>query len=207
MLDFYTWKTPNGRKVSILLEELGLRYRVHPVDLSRGDQARADFLAINPNGKIPVLVDSQGPGGVRVSLAESGAILVYLAERAETPLWPADPVARAGTLQWLMFQMSAIGPMMGQAFHFRHHAPEEAAYGRRRFDGEVRRLFGVLNDRLSDSDYLAGLDYTLADVATYPWVSAHETLGIDLDDLPALARWHDEISERPAVRRGMKVPV
>ncbi|WP_043642728.1 glutathione S-transferase family protein [Caenispirillum salinarum] len=207
MIDLYTWKTPNGRKVSVLLEELDLRYTVHPVDISAGAQHQAAFRAISPNGKIPAIVDTEGPNGRPHSVFESGAILIYLAEKAGSPLWPSDPVERSTTLQWLMFQMGGVGPMLGQAFHFRHAAPEPVPYAQKRYDAEARRLLSVMDTRLADTDYLAGGDYTIADIATYPWIAPHERLGLDLDEWPNVARWFDEISERPAVKRGMQVPV
>ncbi|WP_404379950.1 glutathione S-transferase family protein [Caenispirillum salinarum] len=207
MIDLYTWKTPNGRKVSVLLEELDLRYTVHPVDISTGAQHEAAFRAISPNGKIPAIVDTEGPDGRPHSVFESGAILIYLAEKAGSALWPADPVERSTTLQWLMFQMGGVGPMFGQAFHFRHAAPEPVPYAQDRYDTEARRLLSVMDTRLADTDYLAGGDYTIADIATYPWIAPHERLGLDLDEWPNVARWFDEISERPAVKRGMQVPV
>ncbi|SOD89848.1 glutathione S-transferase family protein [Caenispirillum bisanense] len=206
MIDLYTWKTPNGRKVSIALEEMGLRYAVHAVDLSTGAQKQPDFLKINPNGRIPAIVDSDGPGGAPHTVFESGAILLYLGARYGAPFYPEDPVQRSCVEQWLMFQMGGIGPMFGQAFHFRHGAPEPVPYALERYDAEVRRLFGVLETRLGETDYLGGLDYSIADMATYPWVVPHEKLGVDLDQFPNVARWHDEISERPAVKRGMQVP-
>lgn len=206
MIALYTWGTPNGRKVSIMLEELGLPYSVHPIDIGKGEQFTPDFLKINPNGKIPAIVDPDGPGGKPLALFESGAILIYLAEKTGSPLLPSDPVARITTLQWLMFQMGGVGPMFGQAHHFLRFAKEKIPYAMTRYGEEARRLYGVLNARLGEVPFLAGDAYTIADIATYPWVSRHEWQQIDLDDFPNVARWFDALSERPEVVRGMAQP-
>ncbi|MEW5726238.1 MAG: glutathione S-transferase N-terminal domain-containing protein [Pseudomonadota bacterium] len=204
MIDLYTWGTPNGRKVSIMLEEVELPYRVHPIDIGKGDQFEPGFVAINPNSKIPAIVDTDGPGGEPIQVFESGAILVYLAEKTGRFL-PADPRGRAETLQWLMFQMGGIGPMFGQAHHFRRFAPEQIPYAIARYTNEASRLYGVLDRRLGEAEYLAGA-YSIADMATFPWVARWEWQGIELSDFANVQRWHDAIAARPAVQRGMAVP-
>jgi GST-like protein len=203
VIDLYTWGTPNGRKVSVMLEETGLRYRVHPVDITKGEQFRPEFVALNPNSKIPAIVDDEGPGGP-LSLFESGAILIYFAEKTGM-LLPLDPRRRAETLAWLMFQMGGVGPMFGQAHHFLRTAPESVPYGVERYTKETRRLYGVMDKRLGEVAYLAG-EYSIADVATYPWVARHEWHKVALADFPNVARWYDAIGARPAVMRGMRVP-
>lgn len=204
MIDLYTWTTPNGRKVSIMLEELGLRYRVHPVDIGKGEQFAPDFLALNPNGKIPAIVDNDGPGGTPYTLMESGAILVYLAGKTGK-LLPQHERGKFDALQWLMFQMGGVGPMFGQTHHFLRAAKEPHPYAIERYTRETRRLYGVLDGRLQNREYLAD-EYSIADIATYPWVARHEWHKVDLADFPAVKRWFDAISQRPAVQRGMKVP-
>ena len=203
MIDLYTWGTPNGRKVSVMLEETGLPYRVHAVDITKGEQFRPDFVALNPNNKIPAIVDDEGPGGP-ISLFESGAILIYLAEKTGL-LLARDPRRRAETLVWLMFQMGGVGPMFGQAHHFLRATPEPVPYGIERYTKETRRLYGVMDKRLREVSYLAG-EYSIADVATYPWVARHEWHKVALADFPNVARWYDAIAARPAVTRGMRVP-
>ena len=203
MIDLYTWATPNGRKVSVMLEEVELPYRVHPVDITKGEQFRPDFVPLNPNSKIPAIVDEKGPGGP-IALFESGAILIYLAEKTGQ-LLPRDARRRAETLVWLMFQMGGVGPMFGQAHHFLRAAPEPVPYGIERYTKETRRLYGVMDKRLAEAAYLAG-EYSIADVATYPWVARHEWHKVALADFPNVARWYDAISARPAVARGMRVP-
>jgi GST-like protein len=205
LITLYTWGTPNGRKVSILLEETGLPYTVRPVDLGRGEQFEAGFVALSPNSKIPVIVDEAGPGGEPVTVFESGAILLYLAEKAGAFL-PREPRARLETLQWLMFQMGNLGPMLGQAHHFRRFAPEPLPYALARYEGEAARLYGVLERRLADRAWLAGSDYSIADIATFPWIARHPWQGIDLDTYPAVRRWFAAVAARPAVRRGMEIP-
>lgn len=205
MIELYTWSTPNGRKVSIMLEEVGLPYRVHPIDIGAGEQHRPEFLAISPNNRIPAIVDPEGPDGAPISLFESGAILVYLANKTGR-LLPGDPVRHYDTMQWLMFQMGNVGPMFGQLHHFKRTAPEPLPYPLERYTRETKRLYGVMNQRLSESTYLAGADYTIADVATYPWVARHDWQEIELAAFPAVKRWYDEIGARPAVRRGYRVP-
>jgi GST-like protein len=203
MIDLYTWPTPNGHKVHIMLEEVGLPYTVHPIDISAGDQFEPGFLAISPNNRIPGIVDQDGPGGAPISLFESGAILIYLAEKTGQFL-PAEPRGRYETLQWLMFQMGGVGPMLGQAHHFRKYAPEKIDYAFDRYTNEATRLYRVIDNRLADRDYLAG-DYSIADIATFPWLRSHENQGQDLADTPNLKRWFEAIAARPAVERGVKV--
>jgi GSH-dependent disulfide-bond oxidoreductase len=203
VIDLYTWGTPNGRKVSVMLEETGLPYRVHPVDITKSEQFRPEFVALNPNSKIPAIVDDEGPGGP-ISLFESGAILIYLAEKTGL-LLASDPRRRAETLVWLMFQMGGVGPMFGQAHHFLRAAPEPVPYGIERYTKETRRLYGVMDKRLGEVAYLAG-EYSIADVATYPWVARHEWHKVALADFPNVARWYEGISARPAVALGMRVP-
>jgi GSH-dependent disulfide-bond oxidoreductase len=204
MIDFYTWTTPNGRKISIMLEETGLPYRVHAIDISKGDQFKPEFVAINPNSKIPAIVDPDGPDGKPISIFESGAILIWLAEKTGQFL-AADQRRRSETLQWLMFQMGGVGPMFGQAHHFRKFAPEPVPYAIERYTKEAQRLYGVLDRRLAEAPYLAG-DYSIADMATYPWVARHEWQGVSLDEHPNVKRWFEAIGARPAVQRGMAVP-
>jgi len=206
MIDLYTWGTPNGRKVSVMLEELGLPYNTHKVDISKGEQHQPEFLKISPNNRIPAIVDSEGPGGKPISVFESGAILIYLAEKAKSKLLPKDPRLRTETLEWLMWQMGGVGPMFGQAHHFMFNPPEDVPYGKKRYHDEAKRLYKVMNARLGKTRYLAGDDYSIADIATYPWVQRHPRHHVDLADYPNVKRWYDEISKRPAVEKGMQVP-
>ena len=201
MIELWTWPTPNGQKVHIALEELGLPYRVMAVDIGAGEQFHAEFLAINPNHRIPAIVDHDGPDGP-LTLFESGAILIYLAEKGGR-LIPERPAARHLCLQWLMFQMGGIGPMFGQWNHFAHYAPEEIPYAIERYGREVRRLYGVLDRRLGEAEYLAGEGFTIADIATFPWVRNPKRRDIDFAEFPNMARWHDAIAARPAVERGL----
>ena len=203
MIDLYTWSTPNGRKVSIMLEECGLPYRVHAVDIGKGDQFKPEFLAINPNNRIPAIVDPEGPDGKPLPLFESGAILIYLAEKVERFYSQKNKYI---VLQWLMFQMGGVGPMFGQAHHFMRAKKDEIPYGTERYGAEAKRLYGVLEKRLSAAAYLAD-EYSIADIATYPWVARHEWHRVDLAGFPAVKRWYDTIGARPAVVRGMAVPV
>ncbi len=204
MIEAWTWPTPNGHKLHIMLEEVGLPYTVIPIDIRAGDQFRPEFLAITPNHRIPAIVDPDGPGGKRFTLFESGAILIYLAEKTGQ-LLPADPVQRYTCLQWLMFQMGGVGPMFGQYNHFAVYAPEKLPYAIERYTNEVRRLHRVLEKRLSESAYLAGAEYSIADIATFPWIRNPDRRGIDLAEFPAVKRWHDAIAARPAVQRGVAV--
>lgn len=205
MIDLYTWKTPNGRKASIMLEEVGLPYRVHPIDISKDEQFDPAFLAINPNNKIPAIVDSDGPEGRPFTVFESGAILIYLAEKTGQ-LLPADPAGRSVTLQWLMFQMGGVGPMLGQAHHFRKFAREQIPYAINRYTTEAERLYGVMDGRLAESAFFAGESYTIADIAIYPWLQRWDWQGIDLEEFPNVRRWMAEVGARPAVQKGMTVP-
>ncbi len=204
MIDVYSWPTPNGHKVHILLEECGLPYRAHPINIGQGDQFKPEFLAISPNNKIPAITDPDGPGGQPISLFESGAILIYLAEKTGQFL-PSEPRARCNTLQWLMFQMAGVGPMLGQAHHFRMYAPEKIAYGIERYSNEAKRLYGVMNRQVSQQAYMAGADYTIADIAIFPWLRSAANQGIDWAEFPALKTWFDRIDARPAVQRGVAV--
>jgi len=204
MIELYTWKTPNGRKVSVMLEECCLPYHVHAVDIGAGEQFRADYLRINPNGKIPSIVDPEGPDGKPIAMMESGAILVYLAAKAGC-LLPGDPRGKYKALEWLMFQMGSIGPMFGQAHHFLRAAKEPVPYAIERYTKEKDRLYAVLDRRLSEKEYLADV-YSIADIATYPWVARHEWHRTDLAAYPNVKRWFDAIGARAAVQRGMAVP-
>jgi len=203
-IDLYTWSTPNGRKASIALEELDLAYKVHPINITKGEQLQPAFLAVSPNNKIPAIVDPEGPDGRPFSLFESGAILIYLAEKTGR-LLPSAPAARYRALEWLMWQMGGFGPMLGQAHHFRRFAPEQVPYAIERYTNETRRLYGVLDRRLGEVEYLAG-DYSIADIATFPWAARHEWQGVDLAEFANVKRWFDAIAARPAVERGMAVP-
>jgi GST-like protein len=204
MIDFYTWTTPNGRKVSIMLEETGLPYTAHAVNIGKDEQFAPQFIAISPNGKIPAIVDQAGPAGRPLALFESGAILFYLAEKTGRFL-STEPVARYRTMQWLMFQMGGFGPMLGQTHHFLRAAKEQVPYAIERYTKETRRLYGVLDAQLAKSAYLAG-DYSIADMASFPWAARHEWHKVDLAEFPNVKRWYDAIAARPAVDRGMKVP-
>jgi GST-like protein len=201
MIDLYTWSTPNGRKVSIMLEECGLAYEVHPINIGKDEQFAPDFLKISPNNKIPAIVDRDNGW----SVFESGAILIYLAEKTGKFL-PTDPKKRLQTLEWLMFQMGGIGPFLGQAHHFLKFNHGKAPYAEERYAKEAKRLYGVMDRRLAENRFLAGDDYTIADIASWPWISRFEWQQIDMGGLPNVRRWYTEIAERPAVRRGYDVP-
>ena len=204
MLEVYSWATPNGHKVHIMLEECGLPYRALPVDIGAGDQFQPDFLAISPNNKIPALVDPVGPDGQPISLFESGAILLYLAGKAGRFL-PSSTRGKYEMLQWLMFQVGGVGPMLGQAHHFRIYAPEKLPYAVDRYSNEAQRLYGVMNRQLAKSKYIAGPKYTIADIAIFPWLRSWKNQGINWNDFPHLKGWFDEIAARPAVQRGCDV--
>lgn len=204
MIDLYSWPTPNGHKIHIMLEECGLSYNVHPINIGKGDQFDPAFLAISPNNKIPALVDSDGPDGKPISLFESGAILVYLAGKTGKFL-PRGDRARYEVLQWLMFQMGGVGPMLGQTHHFRMYAPEKIDYAINRYTNEARRLYGVIDKQLSRHRYLAGKSYSIADIATFPWLRSWQNQGIVLEEYPHLKAWFDGIAARPAVQRGVQV--
>lgn len=201
MIDLYTWSTPNGRKVSIMLEELGLAYRVHPINILQDEQFAPAFLAISPNNKIPAIVDSE----TDTSLMESGAILLYLAHKSGRLLPSAGP-AHWRAIEWLMWQMGGAGPMLGQAHHFVHFNPDKSDYAKARYGNEAKRLYGVLDQRLRGNEYLAGSDYTVADIATWPWIARYEWQGISLSEFPEVLRWYRAIAARPAVQRGYVVP-
>ncbi len=205
MIEFYTWGTPNGRKASIMLEEVGLPYNVHRIDIGKDDQFKPEYVALNPYSKIPAIVDPDGPDGEPLKLFESGAILVYLAEKTGK-LLPAALRPKYITLQWVMFQMGAVGPFFGQVHHFLRAAKVEVPYAIERYSKEKDRIYGVLDRRLGEAPYLAGDEYTIADIATYPWVARYEWHKTDLNTLPSVKRWFDTVGARPAVKRGMAVP-
>jgi len=204
MIEVYSWPTPNGHKVHIMLEECRLAYRVHPVDIGAGEQFAPNFLAISPNNKIPALTDPDGPEGKPISLFESGAILLYLAGKTGK-LLPSDVHGKYEVLQWLMFQMGGVGPMLGQAHHFRIYAPEKLPYAVDRYTNEAKRLYSVINKRLAHSTYLGGRDYSIADIAVFPWLRSWKNQGVEMSDYPHLKGWFDEIAKRPAVQRGVEV--
>ena len=202
MIDLYTWATPNGRKISIALEELGLPYEVHPINISEGEQFSTEFSTISPNQKIPAIVDREN--GIR--LMESGAILMYLAQKAGK-LLPADPVKYWETIQWLMWQKGGLGPMLGLALHYLKFNPGKSAYSEERYQKETHRLYGVLDRALSGRDFIVDAEYTIADIASWPWVARHEFQNVDLNDYPNVLAWYLRIAERPAVHAGWAVPV
>jgi GST-like protein len=204
MIDLYTWSTPNGRKISIMLEECGLPYNVHKINIGAGDQFKPEYLAINPNGKIPAIVDPQGPDGRAIRMMESGAILIYLSGKTGRFL-PKTDRGRFKALEWLMFQMGHVGPMFGQVHHFLRNAKDPSTYATERYVKEKDRLYGVLDRRLGETDYLAE-EYSIADIATYPWVARYDWHKTDLNAYPNVKRWFDKISARPAVQRGTAVP-
>jgi GST-like protein len=198
MIDLYYWTTPNGHKITMFLEEAGLPYRIVPVDIGKGDQFRPDFLRISPNNRIPAIVDNEpANGGKPISIFESGAILLYLAEKIGKFI-PSDLAGRAEVLQWLFWQMGGLGPMAGQNHHFRNYAPEKIPYAIDRYVNETNRLYGVLNKRLADRPFVAGRDYTIADMASYPWTVSHERQGQNLNDFSHMKRWFEAIRARPA---------
>jgi GST-like protein len=203
VIDVYSWPTPNGHKIHIMLEEVGLPYSMHAIDIGRGDQFKPEFLKISPNNKMPAITDQDGPGGRPYSLFESGAILMYLAEKSGK-LLPSETGARYDAIQWLMFQMGNIGPMLGQAHHFRHYAPEPLPYAIQRYTNEANRLYGVLDRRLQGRTYLAD-DYSIADIAVWPWVRTPDRQGVEAAQYPNYRRWFDAIAARPAVQRGIQV--
>ncbi len=201
MIDVYFWPTPNGYKITIALEEMGLPYRIVPVDIGKGEQFRPEFLKISPNNRMPAIVDSEGPDGQPISIFESGAILLYLAEKTGK-LIPTSPRGRYQALEWLMFQMASVGPMLGQAHHFRRYAPEPLQYAIDRYTNEARRIYGVIDKRLSALPYMVG-EYSIVDIAIYPWLRHHRAQGQELADFPNLKRWYEAIESRPAVQRGL----
>jgi GSH-dependent disulfide-bond oxidoreductase len=204
-INLYYWPTPNGKKVAIFLEEAGLPYELVPVDITAGEQFDEEFLKISPNNKMPAIVDPEGPDGQPISVFESGAILIYLAEKTGSMFYPSTLRKRYLVLQWLMFQMAHVGPMLGQAHHFRGYAPEEIPYAVERYTNEATRLYGVMDRRLSEAEYFAGETYSIVDMAIYPWVASHERQGQRLEDFPNLKRWYEGVGSRPAVRRAMEV--
>jgi len=203
MIDVFTWATPNGHKIHIMLEECGLPYTVHAVDIGAGDQFEREFLALSPNNKIPALTDSDGPDGKPISLFESGAILLYLATKTGRFL-PKDVRGKYTALQWLMFQMGGVGPMFGQAHHFRNYAPEKIEYAVNRYTREANRLYAVMDKQLGKATYFAG-EYSIADIAIFPWTRSYANQGVNLDEYPNVKRWFDAINARPAVQRGVQV--
>jgi len=208
VIDVYSWATPNGHKVHIMMEECGYRLGVdwfaHPIDIGAGDQFKPAFLKISPNNKIPALVDPQGPDGKPISVFESGAILVYLASKTGL-FMPRSDRDKFNVLQWLMFQMGGFGPMLGQTHHFRIYAPEKIQYAIDRYTNETRRLYGVIDKQLAKTAYIAGKQYTIADIAIFPWTRSWKNQGLTLEEFPHVLRWHEEIAARPAVMRGVEV--
>ena len=204
MIEVYSWATPNGHKIHIMLEECGLAYKAIPVDIGAGEQFRPEFLAISPNNKIPAIVDPDGPDGEPITLFESGAILLYLAAKTGRFL-PQDLRGKYRTMEWLMFQMGSVGPMLGQAHHFRLYAPEKLPYAVDRYSNEARRLYQVIDRRLEKSRFIAGDEYTIADIAIFPWLRNWKNQGIELADYPRLKPWFEGIAARPAVERGVEV--
>jgi GST-like protein len=204
MIDVYSWATPNGHKVHIMLEECALEYRAIAVDIGKGEQFKPEFLAISPNNKIPAIVDSDGPDGAPISIFESGAILLYLAAKTGKFL-PESVRERYSVLEWLMFQMGGVGPMLGQAHHFRIYAPQQIEYAVNRYTNEAKRLYGVMDKRLQTSRYIGGAQYSIADIAIFPWLRSWKNQGINWSDYPRLKGWFDEIGARPAVQRGVEV--
>ncbi|MEY2832726.1 MAG: hypothetical protein RLZZ574_1984 [Cyanobacteriota bacterium] len=201
MIDLYTFTTPNGRKASIMLEEIGLDYTVHSVDISKGEQFTPEFVAINPNSKIPAIVDRDA----ELTIFESGAILIYLAEKTGK-LLSTEVKQRFNTIEWLMFQMGSVGPMFGQYNHFNKYAPAKIPYAIERYQKETLRLYDVLNTQLAKTEYISGADYSIADIAIYPWIAAFEFMDLTLDNHSQLKQWYETLKQRPAVNRGMQVP-
>ena len=206
MIEVYTWPTPNGHKIHIMLEECGLEHEIHPVDIQKGEQFEHDFLAISPNNRIPAIIDNDGPGSTPFALFESGAILIYLAEKTGKFL-SRDKRQSHTTIQWLMFQMAGVGPNLGQTHHFRRAAPEKVPYAIERFTNETRRLWGVMDKRLEDRDWLAADEFSIADIAVFPWAMRHEWQGISLDEFPNMKRWYEIVESRPGVKRGLAAQV
>jgi GSH-dependent disulfide-bond oxidoreductase len=204
MIDVYSWATPNGHKVHIMLEECGLPYTAHPVNIGTGEQFKPAFLKISPNNRIPAILDPQGPDGKPISLFESGAILLYLASKTGKFL-PKTDRQKFEVMQWLMFQMGGVGPMLGQNHHFRLYAPEKIEYAVNRYTNEAKRLYGVMDRQLAKSKFIAGNTYTIADIAIFPWLRNWKNQGIDWADFPHLKKWFDTIEARPAVKRGVEV--
>ena len=204
MIDLYTWQTSNGRKTTIMLEELGIPYNLHPININKDVQFTPEYLALNPNAKIPTIVDQDGPGGGPYSVIESGAILIYLADKTGRFL-PAEGRPRYEVLQWLMFQMGGVGPMFGQAHYFRRQAKEKVPFAIERYTTETRRLWSVLDGRLDGCEFIAG-DYSIADIAIFPWTARYEWQGIALEEYPNVKKWFEALYARPAVKKGMAIP-
>ncbi|MBA2693811.1 MAG: glutathione S-transferase family protein [Rubrobacter sp.] len=202
-IDVYFWPTPNGNKITIFLEEAGLPYNIIPINIGAGDQFKEEFLEFSPNNKMPAIIDPEGPDGQPISIFESGAILVYLGEKTSKFL-PVDARSRYRTIEWLMFQMGGVGPMLGQNHHFRQYAPEKIEYAIDRYTNEATRLYNVIDKRLENNEFIAGGEYTIADMAIWPWLTNHENQGQDLGSFPNLARWYWEMDARPAVKTAME---
>jgi GST-like protein len=207
MIHAYTWPTPNGHKLHIMLEECALPYEVHPVNIGEGEQFDPEFLKFSPNNRMPAIIDDEGPGGEPIPIFESGAILYYLAQKTGKfmPSLTSDPRGHHAAMEWLMFQMGGVGPMFGQSHHFRTYAPEKIAYAIDRYGNEVKRLYGVVDRRLADHEWIAGPAYTIADMASFPWMRDPERRGVAIDEYPNVGRWLDTIEARPAVQRGLDV--
>jgi len=206
MIKHYYWPTPNGHKTAIMLEEVELEYEVCTINILEGDQFDPAFIAISPNNRIPAIVDTDGPQGEPYTVFESGAILMYLAEKTGSELLPTEPRARAKVMEWLMWQMGGLGPMVGQAHHFMFNPKEVVPYGQKRYHEEAKRLYGVMNTQLGKNEYMAGDAYSIADIACYPWISRFERHQVDLNDFPNVKRWFEQLTARPGVERGMAVP-
>ena len=200
MIDIYFWPTPNGYKITVMCEEVGLKYNIIPVNIGAGDQFKPEFLKISPNNRMPAIIDPDGPDGKPIAIFESGAILMYLAEKTGK-LMPSDPRGKYNVIQWLMFQMASVGPMLGQAHHFRVYAPEKLEYAINRYTNEAKRIYNVIDKQLSQTPYIAG-DYSIADIAIYPWLVPHNMQGQNLDDFPHLKNWYEGLRARPAVQAG-----
>ena len=204
-IELYTWKTSNGRKATIMMEECKLEYNLHPIDISTDIQFSEDFVKVNPNSKIPAIVDPDGPDGSPFTVIESGAILMYLAEKTGLFL-PSEMQQKYEVIQWVMFQMGGVGPIFGQVHHFKRAAKEKVPYAINRYFNECRRLYGVLDSRLADREYIANDEVSIADFCTVPWVFRHDWQEIDLDEFPNVKRWYDNMMQRPALSRGMNLP-
>ncbi len=202
MYDLYNWPTSNGRKINIMVEEIGVEYKIHPIPIGKDAQFTPEFTALNPNQKIPAIVDQDGPGGKPYILFESGAILMYMGEK-HGRLFPQEMAKRYEVVQWLMFQMGGVGPIFGQTHHFRRAAPEKVPYGIERYTKETRRLWAVMDGRLADNEWLAASEFTIADIAVFPWTMRYEWQGISLDEFPNVKRWYEAIDDRPGVQRGL----
>jgi GST-like protein len=202
MYDIYNWPTSNGRKINIMVEELGIDYKIHPIAIGKDEQFTPEFTALNPNQKIPAVIDQDGPDGKPYTLFESGAILMYMAEKHDK-FMPSDMAARYEAIQWLMFQMGGVGPNFGQAHHFRRAAPEKVPYGIERYTKETRRLWAVMNDRLEGRDWFANNEFSIVDIAMFPWTMRYEWQGITLDEFPNMQRWYEAMDARPGVQRGL----